>query len=392
MNRRELLLSAAAGTVLIAVPRAAARVQKSPSVQYPGVYVQELPGTNSIIGLPTGVALFIGRLSSTLPTGEIANVYSRAAAPTGFDLAQPLIEQFFDQGGSDLVLMQAAAPEKGLPDYAGALAALDRSAVSPFNLLLLTGAAERMAADPAALGALYRSAAATARTFFAQLLIEAPDAEPDYAAWRTSLSLNDPDMAAWAPWLTATDGSLIPPGAAIAGLIARTDAASGIWQAPAGTSATLSGFSSRAIAADQLQAMNTAHINAIRPLQGVPTVWGARTLSGDPQWLYLPVRRLLRWTEASIAQAIGQYVFQPNTRQTWDLIKRDVETFLADLWRQGALSGAIQRQAFWVNCGLGETMTAQDILEDKVVIEIGLATVRPAEFIVIRLELTLAGG
>tara|TARA_R110002073_G_scaffold26260_3_gene86308 strand:+ start:697 stop:1878 length:1182 start_codon:yes stop_codon:yes gene_type:complete len=391
MNRRELLLSAAAGTALAVTPRALATAQKFPDYGIPGVYVQELPGPQAIIGLPTAVALFIGPLSSTLPTGETATCYRRDLAPAGFDLALPLIEQFFDQGGTDLVLMQAAAPQKGLPDYAGALAALDRSGVSQFNLLLLTGAGTLLAADPAALGALYRSAAATARTYFAQLLIEAPDAAPDYAAWRASLSLNDPDMAAWAPWLTAPDGSLIPPGAAMAGLIARTDAASGVWQAPAGTSATLDGFTSRAIAADQLQAMNTAHINAIRPLQGSATAWGARTLSDNPEWLYLPVRRLLRWTEASIAQGIGQYVFQPNTRPTWDAITRDVEAFLADLWRQGALSGAIQREAFFVNCGLGETMTAQDIFEDRLIIQIGLAAVRPAEFITINLELRLAG-
>lgn len=373
----------------MAVPGAAASGQISRQVRHPGVYVQELPTPHVITSLPTGTALFIGPFAGRLRTGATAYCSNRLA-PAGFANAQSLIDQFFDQGGETLVLVQAASLGGGTPDYAGALAGLDRPDAPDFNLLLLSGAGERLAANPAALGALYRSAAATARNHYAQLLIEAPDAAPDYGLWRASLGLNDPDMAAWAPWLRTADGNLVPPGAAMAGLIAKTDRNEGVWQAPAGVNAILDGVSSRAIASDQLQAMNIAHINPIRPLNGVTTVWGSRTLSDDPEWRYLPVRRLMRWTEASLTQSLAWTVFEANEPALWQAVIRDITDWLTGIWRQGGLAGATPSQAFFVKCGLGETITALDILENRMIIEIGMAPVRPAEFIILRLEPEIA--
>lgn len=391
MNRRELLLSAAAGAVVTATPGAMAMVQRTRPVRHPGVYVQELPTPHAIASLPTGTALFIGPFSDRLRTGA-TGYCSNPQAPAGFANAQPLIEQFFDQGGENLVLMQAADLGRGIPDYTGALAWLDRPDAPDFNLLLLSGAGERLAANPAGLGALYRAAASRARNRYAHLLIEAPDAAPDYALWRASLGLNDPDMAAWAPWLRTSDGSLVPPGAAMAGLIAKTDRNEGVWRAPAGVNATLDGVSSRAIAPDQLQAMNVAHINPIRPLNGATTVWGSRTLSDDPEWRYLPVRRLMRWTEASLAQGLTWTVFEANEPALWQAVIRDITEWLTDIWHQGGLAGATPSDAFFVKCGLGETMTALDILENRMIVEIGMAVVRPAEFIILRLEPEVAAN
>jgi phage tail sheath protein FI len=289
-------------------------------------------------------------------------------------------------------LLQAASPEKGAPDFAAALGGLDRPDAPGFNLLLLAGAASILATDPATLGALYRSAAATARRHFAQLIIEAPDTAPDYAAWRTSLGLNDPDMAAWAPWPMAQDGRLVAPGAAIAGAIARTDNAVGVWQAPAGANAALNGLSSRAISDDQLQAMNMAHINSLRQVQGATAIWGARTLSDDPEWLYLPVRRLARWIEASVADGLGWTVFEPNAAPLWQGVARDVTAFLDDVWRQGGLVGSTPSQAYSVRCGLNSTMSQNDVLNGILRVEIAFAPLRPAEFIIIRIEQTVQLG
>ena len=118
MNRRELLLSAAAGSVLAVTPRALARTQKAQSLQTPGVYVQDMPMSNAILGAATGGALLIGPLSSTLRTGATASCYS-AAAPAGFDRAQARIDDFFGEGGETLTLVQAANGADGLPDYEG---------------------------------------------------------------------------------------------------------------------------------------------------------------------------------------------------------------------------------------------------------------------------------
>ncbi len=375
----------------MATPGAAAGVQRPLRVRRPGAYVQDLPTPHPITSRPTGTALFIGEFGGRLRTGATAYCSNRTA-PAGFANAQPLIEQFFDQGGESLVLVQAASPGGAPTDYAGALARLDRPDAPDFNLLLLSGAGERLAANPAALGALYRSAAATARNHYAQLLIEAPDAAPDYGLWRASLGLDDPDMAAWAPWLRTARGNLVPPGAAIAGLIARSDRNDGVWKAPAGVNATLDGVSSRAIAPDQLQAMNLAHINAIRPLNGATTVWGSRTLSDDLRWRYLPVRRLMRWTEASLTQSLAWTAFEANEPALWQAVVRDISDWLNGIWRRGALAGATPSQAFFVKCGLGETMTALDILENRMIIEIGMAAVRPAEFIILRLEPDIAAN
>ncbi|WP_417493968.1 phage tail sheath family protein [Maricaulis sp.] len=389
MNRRELLLSAGAGTLLLATPQAGAMIQRRPRPRGPGVYVQELPTASPIAGLPTSTALFIGAFSSTLGTGAIGRC-SNTNAPAGFDRAQGPVDDFFAQGGSDLVLVQAGADKDGVPDHAAALAGLARDGVPDFNLLLLVGAAEHLAGDPARLSRLYAGGARLARQHFAQLLVEAPDNAPDYAVWRSLLGLNDPDIAAWAPWLTDANGVLTPPGAAIAGLIARTDAAEGVWQAPAGLNATLNGFTARDLPTSRLEAMNQANINAIRPLQGAATVWGARTLSDNTEWRYLPVRRLVRWTEASLTAATANYLFETSNQALWETIERDVTDFLTGLWREGALSGATPREGFWVRCGLGQTMTATDIQTNTVRVQVGLAVLRPAEFIVFDLEFQTA--
>lgn len=127
-------------------------------------------------------------------------------------------------------------------------------------------------------------------------------------------------------------------------------------------------------------------INAIRPFAGKGIlVWGARTLAGnDNEWRYIPVRRFFNMAEESIKKATEQFVFEPNDKNTWVKVRAMIENFLTLQWRAGALSGAKPEQAFFVRVGLGETMTAQDILEGRMNIEIGMAVVRPAEFIILK--------
>ncbi|MGB3464673.1 MAG: phage tail sheath C-terminal domain-containing protein [Cyclobacteriaceae bacterium] len=127
-------------------------------------------------------------------------------------------------------------------------------------------------------------------------------------------------------------------------------------------------------------------INVIRNFVGKGTlVWGARTLAGnDNEWRYVPVRRLYICVEESVKKATEIVVFEPNDANTWLRVKTMIENFLTTLWRDGALAGASTDEAFFVNIGLGKTMTAQDILEGKMNVEIGMAAVRPAEFIILK--------
>ena len=133
-------------------------------------------------------------------------------------------------------------------------------------------------------------------------------------------------------------------------------------------------------------------VNAIRSFTGKgPLVWGARTLAGnDNEWRYVSVRRFFIFVEESVKKATEQFVFEPNDANTWVKIQAMIENFLTTLWRQGALQGVKPEHAFYVAVGLGKTMTALDILEGRLIIEIGMAAVRPAEFIILRFSHKMA--
>ncbi|NNE77239.1 MAG: phage tail sheath family protein, partial [Pricia sp.] len=114
-------------------------------------------------------------------------------------------------------------------------------------------------------------------------------------------------------------------------------------------------------------------------------VWGARTLDGNSnEWRYISVRRFFNMVEESVMKATERFVFEPNDANTWIKVKSMIENFLVLQWRAGALMGAKAEEAFFVKVGLGETMTADDVLNGKMIVEIGMAVVRPAEFIILR--------
>ena len=129
-------------------------------------------------------------------------------------------------------------------------------------------------------------------------------------------------------------------------------------------------------------------ICAIRPLKGLGTmVWGARTLDANSlDWRYMNVRRTMIMLEQSIKIAAKAYVFEPNVKNTWVSIQSMIENFLTNLWKQGALAGAVPADAFSASVGLGSTMTANDILEGRLNITVRVAISHPAEFIVITFQ------
>jgi phage tail sheath protein FI len=182
----------------------------------------------------------------------------------------------------------------------------------------------------------------------------------------------------------------LPPSGAMAGIYASVDRDRGVWKAPANVSINaIAGPTISITAAEQgdlnVDATSGKSINAIRTFTGKGTlVWGSRTLAGnDNEWRYVPVRRLFIFAEESIKKASEFVVFEPNDKNTWDRTKSLISNFLTNLWRDGALAGATPKEAFFVKVGLGETMSAQDILEGKLIIQIGMAAVRPAEFIIL---------
>ena len=183
----------------------------------------------------------------------------------------------------------------------------------------------------------------------------------------------------------------LPPSSAMAGIYAKVDSSRGVWKAPANVSLNYVVEPSVLVSHEDQRDLNVdvtagKSINAIRTFTGKGIlVWGSRTLAGnDNEWRYIPVRRFFNMAEESIKKATEQFVFEPNDKNTWVLVKAMISNFLTVQWKAGALAGPTPDKAFYVSVGLGETMTAQDILNGNMIIEIGMAVVRPAEFIILR--------
>jgi len=183
---------------------------------------------------------------------------------------------------------------------------------------------------------------------------------------------------------------ILPPSAAVAGIYATVDRTRGVWKSPANESLVSVRDVTVRIDQDLNDAMNVdstgKSINALRFFSGKGfLVWGARTLAGnDNEWRYVSVRRFFNMVEESTRKATEPFVFEPNDANTWVKVRAMIENFLTVQWRAGALAGAKPEDAYYVRVGLGATMTAQDILEGRMIVEIGMAVVRPAEFIVLR--------
>ncbi|MCW5599972.1 phage tail sheath C-terminal domain-containing protein [Nitrosomonas sp.] len=184
---------------------------------------------------------------------------------------------------------------------------------------------------------------------------------------------------------------VMPPSPAIVGIYARVDASRGVWKAPANVS--LNSVSKPSILLNDeeqgrlnIDTLAGKSVNVIRSFTGRPNiVWGARTLAGnDNEWRYVPVRRFFNMVEESAKNASAQFIFEPNDRNTWTRVRSMIENFLTLQWRAGALMGTTTEEAYYVRVGLNETMTELDIFEGRMIIEIGMAVVRPAEFIILQ--------
>jgi hypothetical protein len=190
---------------------------------------------------------------------------------------------------------------------------------------------------------------------------------------------------------------LLPPSPAIAGVYASVDRVRGVWKAPANVSLN-SVIKPEVLLSDldqedfNVDAENGKSINCIRQFVGRGNlVWGARTLAGNNnEWKYVNVRRFFNMVEESCQNATRQFVFEPNDANTWVRVKGMIDNYLTNLWRVGALQGSKPEHAFYVAVGLNQTMTQDDILNGLLIVEIGLAVVRPAEFIVLRFSHKLA--
>ena len=187
-----------------------------------------------------------------------------------------------------------------------------------------------------------------------------------------------------------TPGStrLVPPGGSIAGVCARTDASRGVWKAPAGLEARVSGGVSteRRFSNEDLEQLNSNHINTIRHAPGAGfVVWGARTLRKNRADMYVPIRRSLNWLRKTLQSSTEWAVFEPNDSNLWESLETSISRFLTGYWQQGGLRGVDPEEAFYVKCD-ADINPVSSIEAGVVNVEIGVALQYPAEFVVIKLS------
>ncbi|MBU7005780.1 phage tail sheath family protein [Phosphitispora fastidiosa] len=227
-------------------------------------------------------------------------------------------------------------------------------------------------------------------------IIDAAQSSANISALNPRNSNDSKYAAFYYPWLKVVDSGvgllrLCPPGGHVAGIYARSDTERGVHKAPANEIVRGAMDLEFQITKGEQDVLNPRGVNCIRafPGRGI-RVWGARTLSSDPLWKYINVRRLFLFMEESIEEGTQWVVFEPNNERLWARVKRTITEFLTRVWRDGALMGAKPEEAFFVKADR-TTMTQDDIDNGRLIVLIGVAPVKPAEFVIFRIA-QVAGG
>lgn len=220
------------------------------------------------------------------------------------------------------------------------------------------------------------------------ILNSPPNPDPPGALQPTERS----DFAAfYYPWLTIAHPETgrdqdVPPGGHVAGIYARSDQEQGVHKAPANEKVRGIRELQKTVSKGDQKSLNPRGVNCIRTFRGRGTrVWGARTTSSDPAWKYVNVRRLFLFVEESIDEGTQWVVFEPNDEQLWARVRQTIRNFLTSVWQDGALMGTTPEEAFYVKCDRS-TMSQNDIDNGRLICEIGIAPVKPAEFVIFRIS------
>ncbi len=361
---------------------------------HPGVYVEETRNLPTITELPTSTAVFVGAHSGGGNAERFHTLSEAEALLENLTSATGLsIRQFFANGGQDcwfIPVAEAIDNSDRVAAIRDGIAALDQ--LERFNLLCIP---ETSDLDPSLAAAAIKTAGDYCERRRAFLLVDPPQilkTPRDIITWVDGTpSVRHRNAALYYPLVRVQDASgaehTLAPSSTMAGVIARTDGARGVWRSPAGTEAVLNGVIAleRLLTQADNESLNRKGINCLREFVGIGRVcWGARTLSTDPEWKYVPLRRLLMHLEASIDKGLEWVVFEPNDEPLWAKVRTIVASFLTGLWRRGAFQGATAKEAFFVNCGRS-SMTQSDIDNGRLVVEIGVAALKPAEYVIFRI-------
>lgn len=364
----------------------------------PGVYIEETSfSPPPIAGVATSITGFIGSAPRG-PAGRARRVrswpeYERAfGGIDGGELALA-VRAFFDNGGSDarVVRVGRRAPRES---WVAALKAL-----AGCNLVVLPGLRAVGATVHMEIAGAAAKHCLDHRAF---LILDPPAGTSDLGAavqWGSELA---PAVGAaarnvaayWPDVLIAAKGAKVrvAPAGAVAGVYARIDRERGVWKAPAGVDARMIGVSGPAasVADGEMERLVAALLNPLRRIGDATVVWGSRTLAGPAsEWKYVPVRRLALFVERSLREGLEWAAFEPNEKPLWARVRLSAANFLDGLWRKQAFEGRRPNEAWYVRCDR-TTMTQEDIDSGRLVLEVGFAPLRPAEFVVLRIGLWTA--
>ncbi len=368
-----------------------------PTYSAPSVYLEETSfRARSVEGAPTSVTAFIGPTVATpirngdhpplTAFADFAAIYgglddlTRADGGAAPNHLAHAAWAFFAGGGQRLYV--APTPPDGSPDdFAVALTGLDD--IPEIAVLaapgVATDAVTRLLLDHVGMPGRYRFA-----------VLDPPQGATvaEVAAFRAAYDSRH--AALYYPWVLTPDplgGAPIarPPSGFVCAIFARTDLDRGVWKAPANEVVTGAVGLEREITAQMQTELNPKGMNCLRVLTGRGLrLWGARTLSAEPEWTYVNVRRLMTYLEASLDRGLQWVVFEPNAPRLWAQVAQGANEFLHALWRNGGLMTATPDEAFFVRCD-ASTMTQDDLDAGRLVCLIGVAPLRPAEFLIFRI-------
>lgn len=366
-------------------------------------------GPRPIEAVGTSIAAFVGHADRG-PVAEAVVVHGRRAFEREFGglTAEAslsfAVRDFFANGGETAVVVRVDT--HGVDGVLAGLEALDT--VDLVNLLVIRpdNAAADSTVEPASTRAAVAAAAEFCERRRALLVVDPPrewtsvDDVADAASgdgFATSLGTASANAALYFPRVRQPHplrgglGTFAASGA-VAGVIARSDATGGVWSAPAGLDARLSGVTGLdvTLAEPDLSRLGGLGVNALRDVPSAgPVVWGARTLQGTDaaasEWKYVPVRRTALFLEESIERGLEWAVFEPNDEPLWASVREAVETFMSGLFAAGAFQGHTADEAYFVRCDR-DTTTSADIDAGRLTVEVGFAPLRPAEFVSLRIR------
>lgn len=363
--------------------------------------------TPDIAAVTTGVTAFVGATVGGPTSPSILTSPADHSALFGEDTDDALaraVRDFFANGGERAIVVGVPSGQDGNSEaerYREALA--DVPSAMDFDLVCLPHCPGTSVAQGTLSAVL--DVCVNRRAI---LLLDSPidwSADPTTAIGRAANGIDElrrglsesalRNAALYFPWYRTGDSNgqarVAQSSAAVAGIVARTDRERGVWAAPAGVQATIAGATDLVVLPTDAEstALNLTGVNVLRqfPNRGV-VVWGARTLagsaSGDPEFRYLPVRRLALFIERSVDRGLAYATLEPNAEPLWQRVRTDVTHFMQRLFTSGALQGHTPTQAFYVRCGR-DTMTEDDIDNGRLNVTIGIAPTRPAEFVILRI-------